>query len=905
MRAESVYRALLYCYPAAFRHEYGSQMRLMFFEQLGEARRTGGPLSAAALWLRAAWDALTIAPQEHAHVIHHDLRFALRAMAAQPGFTAIAVLSLALGIGANTALFTLWNGVLHASLPGVREPRELVTLSDPNVGGMWTGRWIGRTDGDRPYLTYEEFEQLRDHGSFSSLMASQTELWTWQVRIDNGLPEEVHGRLVSAGFFQTLGVNPILGRAFTASEEHAAAPYAVISHDYWQRRFGGRPDILGKVLTMPKAALTIIGVTPPDFVGETMGQRPDLWIPLQMQPRVMPGVDRLHDTPPRKVMWLRVFGRLQPGVTTAQAEAQSNAVFQAGLESFYGPAPSEELHREYLDQHLKIRSAVGGASETRGGFSTSLTALLAAVGVLLLIACANLANLLLARGAARKPEIALRLSLGASRGRLIRQLLTESIALAAAGGLASLALAYMIHSALVRLIQESDRDFRMTFTLNPLVLGFALALTLTAALLFGLLPAWQVTATGPGVSLQEQSRGSGSLARVRWGRWLVSLQLALSVPLLVGAGLLARTIYNLQHVDLGFSPDRLVLVRFDSSAADYDDARRHRLVRDALAEFQRIPGVRAATFSRLGIFSGGNTILPVEVQGYSPKEESDRRSSVDVVAPGYFSTLGVPILRGRELLAADRSGAPGVCVVNEVFARHFFASRDPLGRRVTASDDKTRTTCTVVGVVRDARTQGLRGDIEPRLFLPSAQSALSDNDPVFLIRSATAAAPVIAAARKIIQRSDPSLSIDTAQSVDDQMAPLMAQDRTTAQIAIVFGCVALTIAAIGLYGLLSYGVARRSGEIAIRMALGARPGRVVSMILRETCALVMAGLVVGAGLAWAASRLIAGRLYGVPPEDPLALALAVALLVLVALGAAYLPARRASRLDPIAALRHE
>jgi predicted permease len=910
MRTKSAYNALLHCYPAAFRHEYGNQMFLTFAEQLGEARRTGGPLEPAALWLHAASDALTIAPKEHCHVILQDLRYALRTMAASPGFTAVAILSLALGIGANTAIFSLWNGVLHRSLPAVYQPDQLVMLSNPDDAGMWTGQWDPRTDGPRNWLTYAEFEQLRDHAQcFSGLMASQSSLDTWQVRLDGGEWEDASGRLVSGGFFQVLGVGPAIGRVFTTAEDRAGTPSVVISYNYWKRRFGGRPDVLGKALIMRKAALTIIGVAPSGFIGETSGQQPDLWISMRLQPSIIPGRDWLHDTPPSKAMWLNVFGRLKPAVTPAQAEAQANAVFQAGLESFYGAAASGKRH-DYQDERLRIRPAAGGASETRHDFSLSLTALLAAVGVLLLIACANLANLLLARGAARRPEIALRLSLGASRGRLIRQLVTESLALAAIGGAAGLGAAWFLHGALVRMMAESDRKFHMSFALDPLVLAFALAATLAAVLLFGVFPAWQVTKGDAGTALKEQGRNTGSLGRLstrgpRSGRFLVSLQLALSLPLLVGAGLLARTVYNLQRADLGYPGQRLLLVRVDSREAGYDAARFDSLHRELAGQFQRIPGVRAVSFSQLGVFSGGNSHSEIEVEGYAAKTDNDRGSDLDVVGPGYFRALGVPIVLGREIMESDHAAAPRICVINEAFAKRFFNRRNPVGMRITSIGEKDRTPYQVVGVAKNSRTQSLRGDVEPRYFVPAAQPPSFVSSPTFLIRTATGNAPVMAAVRKTIQRVDAALPIESARSIEERIAPLTAQDRTTAQLAVVFGCVALTLAAIGLYGVLGYGIARRKGEIAVRIALGAQPGRVVAMILRETIGTVIAGLALGAGLAYVASRLIDSRLYGVAPQDPPTMVLAAGLLVLVALGAAYLPARRASRLDPMAALRQE
>lgn len=906
MRAKAVYRALLHFYPAAFRQEYGNQMLLMFAEQLRDVRRSSNQFEQAALWLRVTWDTLTVAPKEHWHVIRQDLRYALRTMAATPGFTAVAILSLALGIGANTALFSLWNGVLRSYLPVVHKPEQLVMLSNPDESGMWTGGWNGRTDGPRSWLTYGEFEQLRDNAEvFSALMASQSSLNTWQVRVEGDASEEARGRLVSGEFFQFLGVRPAVGRVFTVADDHVAAPSAVISHNYWQRRFGGRPDVLGKTLTLRNVVLTIIGVAPYGFIGETSGQQPDLWLPLQMQPSVLPGTDRLHDRRPDKVMWLHVFGRLNAGVTMAQAEARANSVFQAGLEWFHGGATGNP-GREFRHERLRIQSGARGASAKRKEFSQSLTALLAAVGVLLLIACANLANLLLARGTARKPEIALRLSLGASRGRLIRQLVTESLALAAAGGMTAVAVAYFLHEGLVRMLAASDPRFHLSFRLDPLLLTLVAATTVAAALLFGVFPAWQATRTNPGAGLQEQSRGAiTSFGQLRSGRFVVGLQLALCLPLLVGAGLLARTVWNLQRADLGFPAERLLLVRVDLREAGDLGARRDNLLRELLEHIQRTPGVRAVSFSQLGVFSGGESSASIEVEGHVPKGDGDRESTLDVVGPRYFSTLGVPVSLGREIQENDHGNAPRVCVVNEAFARRFFDRRNPLGMRITSRYNKQQTTYQVVGVAKNARTRSLRDDVEPRFFVAAAQTSSAAQSPTFLIRTMAGDAPVMEAIRRTVQQVSIALPILSAKSIEERIAPLTAQDRTTAQLAVVFGCVALTLAAIGLYGLLAYGIARRAGEIAVRIALGAQRSRVISMILRETAGLVCVGLVFGAGLAFAASRLISSQLYGVASNDPITLALATGLLLLVALCAAYLPARRASRLDPMAALRQE
>ncbi len=830
--------------------------------------------------------------------IRQDLTYALRTLRRSPGFATVAILSLALGIGANTAIFSLWNGLLRSSLPGVEKPEELVMLSNPDDSGSWTGS----LEGPRSWLTYGEFEQMRDHvEGFSVVMASQSSLGTWHVRVEGSDWEEASGRFVSGGFFHVLGVRPAIGRLFTPAEDRIETPHAVLSHSYWQRRFGGRPDVLGKALTFRRATFTVVGVAASGFIGETAGQQPDFWIPVRMQPTLTPGRDRLHDTPPEKSMWLHVFARLKPGVTYAEAEAQANAVFHAGLESFYGAAlASAERRRELLDQRLVVRSGARGASAARSAFSSSLTALLAAVGVLLLIACANIANLLLARGAARRPEIALRLSLGASRGRVIRQLVTESLTLAVMGAVAAVAVAYVLHPVLVRMIVESDDRFFMTFALDPVVLAFVLTTTVGAALLFGAFPAWQVTTSDPGASLKEQSRGAvGTRTQTRSGRLLVSLQLALSLPLLVGAGLMARTVYNLQRADLGFAAERLLLVRVDLREPGYENARRESLLRELVAEIGRIPGVRATSFSQLGLFSGGESMATIAVEGFTPSKDDDRDSAFDRVGPKYFSTLGVPVILGRELLESDRGDAPRVCVINEAFAQLYFDRRNPLGLRITmVNDDDSREPYEVVGVAKNVRAQGLRGDVQPRFYLPVSQLS-----PTFLIRTAADAAPLMEAVRRTIQRVDAALPIVDAASIEEQLAPLTAQDRSTALLVAAFGGVALLLAAIGLYGVLSYGVARRTAEIAVRIALGARPGRVTSMILRETAGLVAAGLALGGVLAYAASRLIDSRLYGVAPQDPLTLMLATGVLLIVALGAAYVPAHRASKLDPIAALR--
>jgi predicted permease len=481
----------------------------------------------------------------------------------------------------------------------------------------------------------------------------------------------------------------------------------------------------------------------------------------------------------------------------------------------------------------------------------------------------------------------------------VRQLVTESLTLTAIGGAAALVVAYIAHGALVDMIVNTDQRFALDFRLEPRVLLFTLAVTTIAGLVVGLLPAWQATRSDAAAALKDQSRGTvGTRRQLRVGRLLVSLQLALSLPLLVGAGLMVRTVYNLQNTNLGYRADRLLLLRVDLQEASRDPSRHDRLVRDLHSELQRIPGVRTVSFSQLGIFTGGESGMGIQVEGYTPKSDRDKESGVDTVGPGYFTALGAPMLQGRDILDSDSGQSPAVCVINEAFARQFFESRNPMGMRIS-SDENTH--CRVVGVAGNARTQSLRDDVKVRFFVPAFQRAPLAS-PTFLIRADTELPRVAQAARAAVQRVDPHLPILSSRSLDERMLPLTARDRMTAQLAIAFGLTALALAAIGLYGVLSHGTTRRSGEIAIRIALGAQPARVVAMILRETAGLVAVGLVLGGALTYVGSQMIASQLYNVAPQDRSTSAVATVLLLLVAFAATYVPARRASRVNPMVGL---
>jgi putative ABC transport system permease protein len=859
-----------------------------------------GRWAETSVWLHTVFDLFLTARREHYHVIQQDLRYAIRTLASQPGFAVVAVLSLALGIGANLAIFSLLASVLMNALP-VRDPQALVMLTNPAASGVSQGL----QSNERSLMTYAEFQQLRDQTTvFSGLMASQSALYRVQARVDGPEPEEIRSRMVSAEYFITLGVPALLGRTFSADDD-PAAPNVVISYDYWQRRFGRRADILGTRMSVRRGVFSIIGVAPASFFGETVGERADVWLPLSMQPAVLPGRDWLHDKPGNleKVMWLHVFGRLKPGVTLEAAQAAANVVFQQGLAGHYGATLTPENRKAFLNQRLKLRPAATGASQIRGQFAEPLTVLLAAAGLVLLIACANLGNLLLARATARTREISVRLALGAGRGRLMRQFLTEGMVIALLGGIAGLAAAWMLRAGLLRLVSDT---VHLPAAPDDRVLGFAFGLTLAAGVILGLLPALRTMRVNAAAGLKEQGRGlTGSSAWLRAGKLVVVGQLALSLPLLVGAGLLLQTLKNLQRVDLGYPKERLLMLRIDAQTAGYEAARRLTLFQQLLERMRAAPGVRAATYSNNGLFLGTDNGDEIAVEGYTPKGDNDRGSRWDQVGPNYFSTLGIPLLVGREITERDQPSSKRVCVINEAFARRFFTGRNPLGMHVTQIYGNERNTFEVVGVARDARGRSLRGEVEHRFYVPVAQPISAFSEAGFAVRTAAEPSGVIAGLRRAILSVDPNLPIPVARPLTELVDERMVQDRLLARLSIAFGVVALLLAAIGLYGVLSYGVARRTNEIGIRKALGAQHGAVMAMILRETGLLLVVGLLAGVALSAVATRLITSRLYGLAPTDPLAFAAAIVVLTAVALVAAWLPAYRASRVDPLVALRYE
>jgi predicted permease len=836
-----------------------------------------------------------------------DLRYALRQFSRNPVFTGVAVASLAVGIGANTAIFSVMNAALLKTLP-VRDPQGLVMLTDPNQSGVSSGM----SSGERGMLTYAEFAQLRDHATtLDGLCAAQSQMARTQVRIAGGQQEDARTRLVSEEYFSVLGIDPAIGRFFNRADAKSPGedPYAVISYEYWQKRFGGNVSVLGTPIKMLGATLTVIGVAAPGFTGESVADKPDFWMPMMMQPLVMPGRDWLHEDLSKsieKVMWLNAFGRLKPGVTQARAQTEIDVLFRGIIENGYPSTLDAETRKQALDQRIKLHDARTGTFGGRDDFAQQLRVLLWASVVVLLIACINVANLLLARATARTKEVGVRLSIGASRLRLVRQFLTESLMLSLLGGLAGLLLAWVASRGLVLLLSERREDFALAPRLDWHVLGFTIGVTLLTGILFGLAPALRGTRVNLNDTLRDSGRTTASGSKLNLAKGLVIVQVALSLLLVAGAGLFLRTLWNLQSVNLGYQKEHLLLVSADGVSAGYKDARLSFLWRDLTGRLRTLPGVQGASYSINGLFSGSESADEVDVEGFTPSKDKEKFSRFDMVGPQYFSTVGIPLLLGRELREQDNAKSPHVCVINEAFAKLFFNGRNPIGRHVTEKFGTKKNVMEIVGVAKNARDHGLRGDVPPRFYIPADQGMDGPNEwAIFEIRTAGDPEQMIASVRKTILSVNEDLPVEGARAVVTSVDRTNAQPRMVARLCSIFGIMALLLAATGLYGVLSYGVARRTNEIGIRMALGAGKGRVIQMILRETGIMIVLGVVAGVTFTAIGVQLIKSKLFGLGALDPVTVLSAVGILTVVALIAGYVPAARAARVNPTQALRHE
>jgi predicted permease len=835
-----------------------------------------------------------------------DVRYAVRMLRRAPGFTVVAVLSLALGIGANAAIFSLIDRVMLRLLP-VDAPEELVIVNRS--------------------LSYPRYEFFRDrtHGMFRGVTAFSG---ISGVTVD-GNDDSVslaEGRLVSGTYFSVLGVRAPLGRLLGPDDDRVpgAHPVAVISHAFWRRYFQGDPAVLGRTVKLSPGTLssgagtngfetgaasgarpafdgrfTIVGVAPPGFVGETIGQHPDFWVPLMMQEHFMPGRPWLQR---KSASWLRVMARLDPGVPRAAAQSAATLVWQQAMIEEGGALTAQD--RRAIEQtRIELQDGDRGRSPLRGEFSQPLIVLMAMVGVVLLIACANLANLLLARASARQREISIRLATGASRGRIIRQLVTESLVLALLGGAAGVAVAWWGSQTMFAMVSEGDPGVRLDLAPDLRTLAFTAGVSLLTALLFGLVPALRATRVDVIGTLRDGGRSSAP-AGSTIGRALVTAQVALSVMLLIGTGLFTRTLYNMKAQDFGYPTEQVLLMQVDPISAGFTGDAIGRTCQTLLEKIRALPGVRAATFSENGLFSGTESGASIRIDGYTPPDERASSVRFDQVGPGYFSNLGIPLRLGRELTEADHATAPRVVVINDVMAKFYFGDRNPIGQ-VVHSNGADGFALTIVGVVADARDHSLRDPVQRRMYVSFLQPVDGLTTANYEVRTAVDPAVMATQLRAAVTSVAPRMPILRIKPLSTLVNESILRERMIARLSVLLGVVAVVLASVGLYGVLAYSVARRTSEIGIRMAIGAFPRTIVWMVLRETFALVAIGVVVGVPLALGASRYVESLLYGLTPTDAVTIVGVIALMTAIALVAAFAPARRAARVDPLRALRYE
>jgi predicted permease len=825
-----------------------------------------------------------------------DLRYALRGLRKSPMFTVVALLSLGLGIGANTAIFSLMDQALLRSLP-VKHPEQLVLFS---ANGPRRGM-VNTSYGDVYTFSYPMYRDFRDGNQvFAGVLArfpiSFSMSWHDQT-------ERVYGDLVSGNYFEVLGVHAAIGRTFTPDDDRTpgAHPVAVLSYGYWKRRFGADLGILNQTITLNAHSMTIVGIAQAGFQGVGVGEAPEVFVPMMMRNEMSP---LMNDLDSRRSMWLNVFGRLKPGVSRQQAEAAMNTFWRPILELEAKDLNfSQRVREQFRNRHLSLLEGRKGISAASTQVSSAIIVLMGMVGFLLLIACANVANLLIARATARQREIGIRLAMGASRTRLIRQLLVESLLLALGGGLLGLLVAEWTGGALLQFVPSDPAMMGISSQPDGRVLLFALAISVVTGILFGIIPSLQATKTDLASTLKDQASGvvGGGLGHLRLRKSLVVTQVALSLILLIGAGLFARSLYNVKNIDAGFHTDHLISFAVQPLLNGYSQERMRSLFERLQESIGRLPGVRAASMAEIALLAGDNETTSLEIEGYQAKEDEDMSVTQNKIGPGFFATLGMPLLAGRDFTTADGPKAPLTVIVNERFAQHYFGSENPIGRRLRFRRDKGSVE--IVGVVRDGKIASLREKPQRCVYLPYGQIQISYMN--FYARTAQEPSVVTQMLREEVHRQDPNLPIFNVKTMESQVDESVFMDRLVAALSASFGALATLLAAVGLYGVMAYMVVRRTREIGIRMALGADRQEVLRLVMREVAALAAVGIGIAALASLAMGRLIESQLLGVSSRDPWVLGAATLALTAVALLAGFLPALRATRVDPLTALRYE
>jgi predicted permease len=830
-----------------------------------------------------------------------DLRQASRVFRKNPGFAAIVVLTLALGTGANTAIFSLLDQVMLRLLP-VERPDRLVVL---NAQGSFWGWSNVQSDTVRP-VSDPVYQGLRDRTPvFSGILAH----YPTPLHLSVGeQTDNVNGDMVSGSYFQVLGLRPALGRLFTPDDDRvpSAHPLAVLGHGFFERRFGGDPGIVGRAVSINNHPMTVIGVAPRGFAGVEVGSSIDVYVPLAMQQEVQPTWGkRLGDWRSR---WLMCMARLKDGVSLKEARASANVVYRQLVEEDlqHVKEPSERIRKDFRERTLELRPGGRGMSGLRDESGTPLLVLMGMVGLVLLIACANVAGLLLARASARKREIAVRLALGASRLRLVRHSLVESVTLSLAGGLVGLVLAYWVGEALIRALPYPDAARTLSAAPDLRVGLFTLVLSLLTGVAFGLVPALRASRTDLGPALKSEATAVvGGTPHFGLRKALVVAQVALSLLLLIGAGLFTRSLMNLRMLDPGFRSDHLVTFRVEPDLNGYDFPHRVDVLRRIREGLAAEPGVRSVSGADVALMTNSRSSSTIRVEGYESKEGESMNPCFNYVAPGFFSTLGIPLLAGRDIGPNDLLGAPNVAVVNETFARYFFKDESPIGRRFGfARRENSGFDVEIVGVVKDGKSATLREKPERFVYVPYMQEE-STGGLTFYVRSTLDPDALAERLRAAVRRVDATLPVTDLKTMSTQIGQYLFVERMVAALSAAFGLLATVLAAIGLYGVMSYAVTMRTREIGLRVALGADRRAVLTLVLRDVAFLTAFGVLIGLPGGYGLGRLVESQLFGLTARDPLTFLLATATLLVTAFVAGLVPAARAARVDPMTALRYE
>ena len=827
-----------------------------------------------------------------------DLRLALRGLRRNPLFASVAILSLALGIGANTAIFTLIDQILLRKLP-VAAPEQLVMLYQQ---GSHNGSNMGMRM--HSYPIYQDYQQRAE--PLSEVLCRR--LIEASVSVDNQT-ERVQAEMVSGNFFTMLGVKPAIGRVFNSQEDdqtYQGHPVVVLGYDYWVSRFATDPGVVGKKILVNNFPMTIVGVSAQGFAGIDPARSPQIRVPVQMKPMMAPDWTwlRMDD---RRARWIQVFARLKPGYTVESAQAPLQGLFtQIRAHEMTLPAAkdwSAYSREQFMKGRLLVTGAAMGFSGIRNDFSTALVVLMCMVGLVLLIACANVANLLIARGFLRQREIAVRLSLGASRRQLVRQLLVESLVLSFIGGVAGLAISMVLTRGLLALIPVEGSPLLISARPDLRILSFTLVLTFATGIIFGLLPALRASRPDPWTTLKDTvgsiAGGTGSLF-LRKG--LVTLQVALSFLLLFGAGLFVRSLQNLRTTDTGVELDNLVTFQLSPDLSGYTAQRTVQFYDALLARLRSSPGVKSAALAAVPILSGSEWDSSMSVEGHRAADGEDMQAFMNSLSPGYFETMKIPFLEGRDFTQMDLKEQATVAIVNRRFAEHFFKGNSAIGKRLGwGGGPNTKLTIEIVGVVADSLYEGPREGVRRQVFLPN----WGRRGVAFYVRTLTSSSASYNTIRNEVRQLDSAMPVYQLKTLESQLDETLLTDRLIALLSAGFGLLATVLASIGLYGVMAFVVARRKKELGIRLALGAQPGLVIWLVMREVLVLLAIGLAVGIPSALALGQFVSTQLYGIEPHDPWIAGWTMLVLTVVSAAAGLIPAHRASRIDPILALRYE